>query len=194
MRGIVNSLPSDSDGGPHASRGTQHRGHFSRTPIKFQRHQLPPALLRVGGLWEGSPGGDERQEGVDSGGMPLLGSGDSSCCSSPELGVQREVHSCLENTRKTMTLLSEVGHSREAQSTNLPSAPKQKMRPELDSPLDLLVALNRDQSNNGPCGRGPGQSLRRPLGEQRSAQIILSGLKSRRGDSANGEPMPIHYV
>ncbi|KAJ8251364.1 hypothetical protein GJAV_G00220560 [Gymnothorax javanicus] len=191
VSGIVASLPGDCHCGQDFSRGTQHRSHFSRTPVKYQRHHhLPPALLRAGGPWEGSSGG----EGVETGRMARLGSGDNSCCSSPEVGVERQVDSYPENTPQTTTLLNEVGQPPKAKSTNqnLPTVLKQKMKPESGGQLDLLVALNRNQSNNKPCVRGLSQSLRRPLGEQRSAQMILSGLKLRRGDSGNGEQ--IHYV
>ncbi|KAJ8254065.1 hypothetical protein COCON_G00206770 [Conger conger] len=211
VRGTMASHPSDPHGGPDVSLGPQPRGHFSRTPVKYQQHHIPAALLRAAGPQGGYLGRDERQEGVEVGEIARLGSADSSCSSSPELGGQRQPHSPIESTSKTTILLSKAGHAPKDPSTsqNIPTAAKQEVAPALvasqtfalheeevepEGRLDSMAELNSNQSNNRFGGRPQGfsQSLRRPLGEQRSAQKILSGLKLRRSDSGKGEQ--IHFV
>lgn len=205
------SHPSDPHGGPAVSLGTQPRGHFSRTPVKYQRHHIPAALLRAGAQRWGYLGGDEGQVGVEAGEIAQPGSAGSSCSSSPELGVQRQPHSPKESTPEATILLSKAGQSPKDQSSsqNLPTAAKREAGPALvasrtfelnkeqvvsEGRLESMAKLNSNQSNNrfGSRPQGLSQSLRRPLGEQRSAQKILSGLKLRRSDSGKGEQ--IHFV
>ncbi|XP_035253691.1 GEM-interacting protein isoform X1 [Anguilla anguilla] len=212
VRGAGASPPGDPDGGPDVSLGTQPRGHFSRMPVKYQRHHLPAALLRAGGGPRGGHlGGDERQDGAEAGETARPGSADSSCGSSPDLGVRRQPRSCPESTPETQILLSKAGHAPDDRTSNqnLPAAAEPEARPALaavrtfarhkeevgsEGRPDSSAKQNSNQSNNRLGGRPQGlsQSLRRPLGEQRTAQKILSGLKLRRSDSGNGEQ--IHYV
>ncbi|KAG5832764.1 hypothetical protein ANANG_G00294600 [Anguilla anguilla] len=177
---------------PEASRARQLRPPVSR-PAAL------PGVLAVRGAGASPPG--------DPDGGPDV-----------SLGTQPRGHfsrmpprSCPESTPETEILLSKAGHAPDDRTSNqnLPAAAEPEARPALpavrtfarhkeevgsEGRPDSSAKQNSNQSNNRLGGRPQGlsQSLRRPLGEQRTAQKILSGLKLRRSDSGNGEQ--IHYV
>ncbi|KAJ8345324.1 hypothetical protein SKAU_G00295170 [Synaphobranchus kaupii] len=170
---VRGTLAPHPHSGPDVSLGTQPRGHFSRMPVKYQRHHVPAALLQAGGPQGGYSGGEERQEGVEAGEIAPPRSADSSLSSSPELGVQRQPRLCPESTPETTLSLREAGRAATAPSSNqnLPTAAKQEAGPALaasrtfalykeevgpEGRLDPLASLNRNQSNNRLGGRATG--------------------------------------
>ncbi|XP_066564153.1 GEM-interacting protein isoform X2 [Amia ocellicauda] len=216
--GLPREQAVDSEQAP----GTQPRGHFSRMPVKYQRQATPMVKSRTAVLMgelgiqdreRGSPPCRARPGSADS-------SRSSSPDPGTLRGARRRLEITPETARllskagqtsegglisslSSPNLLQSMNHPQEMGSAN--GLSNQRTRPgsgiqEAVPPseqVEELAKLNSNQSNNNGVGRARlldrgTLSFKRPPGEQRTAQKILSGLKLRRSDSERGSQ--VHFV
>ena len=220
LRGATAAPLADSLAETDPPVGTPPRCNFSRQPAKYQRQATPAAQRHSSGLRTGLPGEEVLAEATDR--TQTGSAYSSSSSSSPEPGALSQaqlIGTALEPPRPSShaghvsekqpgsfweVAQGRLGLGAASMTSTAPTATMTNAKLSftqeegLESQAASLTGLNTNQSNNRlrVCERQPlRQSLQRTFAEQSltgPAQKILSGLKLRRHNTGNDEP--IHFV